>query len=73
MKKKEIVRLVNSRKRMFIAMDDNGIHFRETMCVIHDGTSGEAQYHAKPIGSLGSPRKFRTFLAKLIADWQENA
>lgn len=59
-------RLVASGKRMVIAIDSKGIHFRETLCVTHDGQSGESRYDTKPIGSLKCPRKFRNELARML-------
>jgi hypothetical protein len=68
-KKKIICDLINSRKRMLIAFDKEGIHFRETLCVTHDGPSGESRYDTKPVGSLRFPRQLRKILANFIAVW----
>lgn len=61
-----IKRLVGSTKRIIIAIDAKGVHFRETLCVTHDGESGESRYDTKPVFSLKHPRKFRRELLRLI-------
>lgn len=35
-------------QRFVIAIDKNGVYIRETICVIHDGDTGEVTYIAKP-------------------------
>lgn len=61
-----VKRLVGSTKRTVIAIDSKGVHFSETLCVTHDGESGESRYDTMPVGSLKHPRKFRKALLKLI-------
>jgi len=58
--------LLASGKRMVIAIDSKGVHFRETLCVAHDGDSGESRYDTKPIGSMKYPRKFRDSIALML-------
>lgn len=36
-------------KRYVIAFDSLGVYFRENLCTIHRGESGEVHYHTKPI------------------------
>jgi hypothetical protein len=64
---------VASTKRILIALDSLGVHFRETLCVTHDGESGESRYDSMPIGSLKQPRKFRNALQKLISEHTEHS
>jgi hypothetical protein len=65
-----VKQLVGSTKRIIIAFDGTGIYFRETLCVTHDGVSGESRYDTKPVGSMKHPRKFRKALLKLIEKYR---
>lgn len=38
-------------RRWMIAVDEYGYHVRETLCVTHDGDTGEVTYHARPEGT----------------------
>ena len=42
--------------RWVIAHDEKGYHVRKTVTVTHDGTSGEAIYYTKPMGTRQSLR-----------------
>lgn len=35
--------------RFLIAIDEHGVHLRETLNVTHDAVAGEAIYHTRPI------------------------
>lgn len=41
-------------RRWLIAHDSEGYHVRKTLFVTHDGDSGEAIYHTKPMGTRKS-------------------
>jgi len=61
-----VKQLVRGTHRIVIAIDSKGVHFRRTLSVAHDGSSGESRYDTFPVGSLKKPRKFRKALLKLI-------
>lgn len=52
-------------RRWLIAHDEIGYHVRETLCVTHDGPSGEAIYHTQPRGTRKSLRKALALARKL--------
>jgi len=37
--------------RFVVARDEKGYHVRQTLCVTHDGVSGESRYDTKPLAS----------------------
>ena len=47
-----VEKLLMNGGRLIIAVDDSGIHFRETLCVHHDNIKKEVNYAAKPLLSM---------------------
>lgn len=39
---------MRERKRYLIAIDADGVHVREVLCVTHHGETGEVTYQARP-------------------------
>lgn len=48
----KIEKLLMNDGRIIIAIDDAGMHFRETLCVHHNFTKKEVNYAAKPLLSI---------------------
>lgn len=40
---------VKKMTRFLLAVDENGVHIRKTLCVTHNANVGEAVYHTEPI------------------------
>jgi hypothetical protein len=45
--------------RFIIAIDENGVYLRKTLCVTHHGDTGEVTYNAIPIDRLKVPEYIR--------------
>jgi hypothetical protein len=45
--------------RYVIAIDLYGVYLRRTLCVIHDGVTGEARYDTKPVRPSQAPLRIR--------------
>lgn len=64
--KTNVLKALKSKRRIVIALDDYGAHFREILCTTHHDESGEVQYDAAPIGSADAQRQIRNAVAKII-------